>query len=235
MLTTVTTIGKIGTAISARRLNTGHLIYGASRQELISEAYVNKSAFSFQLDCGCSVRYDYIFYFSVGIMLLLMLTMNYSQIDSKTASTLGLKSHRNLVGVSRMGDGSCKYDYISVVTMGLLEEKRILVVKVAPDQPFLFGLDAMHLFKMNIDFFHQSFTIGSPSANDISGMKVFDFMKLLEKAKVGMDDLVPLSSLPPPEISFKALLDTGKTNMVVDLGFSTTCTVKIPRYKPLFF
>jgi len=37
----------------------GHLIYGASRLELIIEAAINSRNFSFQFDCGCSVRYGF--------------------------------------------------------------------------------------------------------------------------------------------------------------------------------
>jgi len=163
--------------------------------------------------------------------------IDYSQIDSETASTLGLKSHPSLVGLSRLGDGSFKHDYISIVTMELLNERKTLVVKIAPDQPFLFGLDAMNLFQMNVDFQNQSFTLGSSLAatNSVSGMKILDFTKLLEKTNITMDDLVPLSLLPPPDASFQTLVDSRKTNLVIDLGFSTTCALKIPRKKPLFF
>ena len=68
---------------------------------------------------------------------------SYSQINSHVAAVIGLKSHPKLIGVSRIGDGSTKYDFLAVVPVEVNGVGSSLVMKVAPNQPNLLGLDAM--------------------------------------------------------------------------------------------
>jgi hypothetical protein len=42
----------------------------------------------------------------------------------------------------------------------------------------------------------------------------------MQREGLSEDDLVPIASLPPPREAYKAMVDAGKTNNVVDLGTS---------------
>eukprot|EP01039_Chlorochromonas_danica_P001822 gene1822-1991_t len=181
----------------------GHLIFGSSRQELLIQADMANTTFPFQLDTGCSARYD-------------------MQIDMETAQNLGMKSHTSLLGRSSSGDGSFKVDYISYGTLSVQGHTRDLVIKVTPEQPMLFGLDAMILFGMTTDLPNQTYhaylkNVATPS------MKLHKFLKDLCLTEA---DLVPLSTLPPPREAFKMALEKGHSRRVVDLGSSTLSLIE---------
>ena len=88
-------------------------------------------------------------------------------------------------------------------------------------QPVLLGLDAMYLFDMELHFVRGEFQIHRKiMAPNSTQFRFLDMASLLKKVKLSDSDLVPVGSLPPPEESFKELVNAGKTNCVIDLDTS---------------
>ena len=146
---------------------------------------------------------------------------SYSQISSHFAGLLKLKSHPSLIGTSRLGNGSLKYDYLAVTPITLNGIRSSLVLKVGPNQPHLLGLDAMIRFDLVIDPVRATFTQGASPINDQDHR--FNFINLdAYMANLGIknEDLIPVQDLPNPKMAYKALLEAGTASSVIDLGTS---------------
>ena len=146
---------------------------------------------------------------------------SYSQINSHFAGLLKLKSHSRLIGISRLGNGSLKYDYLAVAPITLNSIRSSLVLKIGPNQPHLLGLDAMIRFDVVIDPVRAKFTQGASPINDQDHR--FNFINLeAHMANLGIkkEDLIPIQDLPNPSTAYKTLLEAGTASTVIDLGTS---------------
>ena len=153
------------------------------------------------------------------------------------AEALGLLGHPKLVGLSAIGNGANKYDYLCEATMRILGEETSLVVKVSPNQPNLLGLDAMLLFDMQISPLQEQFTmLANPVDKKIIKPKFrwLDFDALLGRLKVTHSDLVPVGRLLTPDESYLALVREGKSNFVIDLGTSYLTPWVQPKRQHIF-
>jgi len=169
----------------------------------------NKEIVNFQVDSGSS----------------------YTQIDQALAAVLGFRGHPNLIGRSVIGNGQMKVDYLCQTTISVLGVEAPLVVKVAPNQPNLLGLDAMFLFDMELHFVKGEFQIGH-KITPRSMFRFLDMVSMLKNLNLSHSDLVPINTLPPPEVSYKVLVDAAKTNCVIDVGTSFSCV--LPLVRPSF-
>jgi hypothetical protein len=163
----------------------------------------------FQADCGCS----------------------YTQTSQDKAHYFGLKSHPSLLGRSLLGDGQTKNDYLCPALISILGVEAAIVVKVAPDQPSLLGLDAMFLFDMELHIVKGQFSIAPKAIAPMdSPFHFLEMGSILKKLGIPPSDLVPVETLPPPDVSYKQLVSAGKSNCVIDLGTSfASTTVARPR------
>jgi len=156
---------------------------------------------------------------------------SYTQTSTALAVHMGLKSHRSLLGRSAIGNGQQKVDYLCPTLVSLLGVEAPLVVKVAPDQLSLLGLDAMFMFDMELFIMKGEFSVARKalSARDVQ-FQFLDMGAILKKLGIPYSELVPVESLPPPDESYKELVHTGKSNCVLDLGttFGST-TILFPR------
>jgi hypothetical protein len=145
---------------------------------------------------------------------------------------MGLKSHPSLIGRSLIGNGQQKVDYLCPTLISILGVEAPIVVKVAPDQPNLLGLDSMFLFDMELQILKGEFTIArKPLAPKDTQFQFLDMGYILKKLGLSVSDLVAVETLPPPDESYKLLLNTGKSNCVVDLGttFGSTTVAALPK------
>ncbi len=148
-----------------------------------------------------------------------MFEYNCRQISFELAVALGLKSHPKLVGRSSLADGSAKVDYLCLTTVSILGIEAPLVVKVAPNQPNLFGLDGMFLFDMDLRTVKREFSISQTPTNlDLVPFRWLRHPALLKSLEISPEDLVPVKDLPPPDLAYKALIDAGQSARVLDLG-----------------
>jgi len=179
------------------------LINGKEKQLKVSFNRKEES-FIFQADCGCSI----------------------TQTDQDTAAHMGFKSHPSLLGRSLLGNGQIKMDYLCPTLISILGVEAPIVVKVAPDQPSLLGLDAMYLFDMELYIVKGEFAIARKALSPMeTSFKFINMGAFLNKLGIHASDLVPVQSLPPPDESFKQLVNAGKANYVLDLGTSFATTV----------
>lgn len=109
-----------------------------------------------------------------------------------------------------------KVDYITFATLSIQGHAHNLVIKVAPDQPALFGLDVMILFDMTLNLSNQTYQAKFPTPS----MKLHKFDGLLQRFGITEDDLVPLSALPSPGDAYKMTVTAGQSHRLVDLGSS---------------
>jgi len=152
---------------------------------------------------------------------------SYSQIDSATAVQLGLKSHPKLLGLSQIGDGSTKADYLCATTVTVLGVEVPLVIKVGPSQPSLLGLDAMFSLSMNLNLSTLKFDVAKhPTLPPTSTFGFLSFPKLLSQNKLQQKDLVPIQDLPPPEDQYQSMRALGTAHSVINLG--TTMSFRLP-------
>jgi len=124
-----------------------------------------------------------------------------------------------VLGKSQIRDGSEKYDYLCNTTVSLLGVQTPVVVKVAPNQPTLLGLDVMVKLAMIIDIAHMTYEIADrivPASE--STFNFIDFAHILSKLKLVENDLVPVQTLPAPNEAYKQIVATGSSNFVLDLG-----------------
>lgn len=147
--------------------------------------------------------------------------VSYSQISSHFAGLLKLRSHSNLIGISRLGNGSLKYDYLAVAPIALSVIRSSLVLKIGPNQPHLLGLDAMIRFDLAIDPVRATFSQGAKPIDDQDHQ--FNFINLeayMTRVGIKKEDLVPIQDLPDPRTAYKTLLGAGTASSVLDLGTS---------------
>jgi hypothetical protein len=159
---------------------------------------------SFQVDTGCT----------------------YTQIDMHTAGKLGLLGHEKILGASALGNNNKKYDYLSAVKLSLLGNTADLVIKVAPNQPCLLGLDAMHAFGVDILISEGKYSVTLKQPPHFFNQ--FTIANILLQFGVTRDQLVPLNTLPPVEESAakrKKEMQAGTTCNILDLG--TTLNIKL--------
>lgn len=157
----------------------------------------------FQLDTGCS----------------------YTQISTDTAALAELKGHPKLIGTSRIGDGAFKVDYICPGLITVEGVSTMLMFKVGPDQPEVFGLDAVYALGMILDVVDSSASIlpkAIPSEN--SQFRSIDSTALFKRLGIQASDLLPIQSLPPPQTAYQQMVDAGQTNLVHDMGTTLGCS-----------
>jgi len=159
-----------------------------------------KSTQSIQLDTGCSI----------------------TQFSLDFAKELGLKSHPKLIGRSTIGNGEMKYDYLCLTIISILDLEATLLVKIAENQPYLLGLDAICKFGMDINVRDLSFRIENPLPKISYGFNFINFFELMKKLKLSNNDLIEVDQLPPIDESVKQLQSLGQSNLVIDLGTSFT-------------
>ena len=124
-----------------------------------------------------------------------------------------------------------KIEYLCPTSISILGVEFPIVVKVAPSQPSLLGLDAMYLSNMELDFLKREFVIAHMPLKDFQ-FKFLDMTSLLSRFKISSSDLVPIESLPPPQESYKELVNSGNSNLVVDLGGTNYCWRCNVKYYP---
>lgn len=133
--------------------------------------------------------------------------------------SLGLMSHERLIGKSALANGDEKHDYLCLTTMTLSGVQASLVVKVAPNQPNLLGLDAIVLFDMDMHPASKKYSIAQqPLDRSVIPYRWLHFENILKQLQITNKDLVPLQRLPPPDDSYKVLISAGKSHYVLDLG-----------------
>jgi len=101
----------------------------------------------------------------------------------------------------------------------------MLMFKVGPGQPELFGLDAMYTLGMIIDVVDSSASIlpnAIPSEN--SQFRSIHYTAVLKRLGIQASDLLPIQSLPPPQTAYQQLVDAGQTNLVHDMGTTLGCS-----------
>ena len=153
--------------------------------------------------------------------------------------SLGLLGHERLLGKSAMANGAEKYDYLCRAKLRLAGAEIPLVVKVAPDQPNLLGLDAMVLLDMEIHPASQKYSIASrPVIKDPSAAQVpfrwLRFEAILNRFQLTDKDLVPLPQLPLPVDSYSALISAG--SQAIDLGTASSSPwvmMNVPKQVPV--
>ncbi|RKP19695.1 hypothetical protein ROZALSC1DRAFT_22067 [Rozella allomycis CSF55] len=144
-------------------------------------------------------------------------------INSHIATFIGLKSHPKLIVVSRMGDGSAKYDFLAVVHVEVNGIGSSLVMKVAPNQPNLLGLDAIFRFGMVIDPVQRVFSQSTAPLKDNEHLfDFFDLKRYMSKLGITQEDLIPVEDLPDPNVAYIDLLKAGSAHAVINLGPSFT-------------
>ncbi|KAI8895775.1 hypothetical protein BC833DRAFT_622714 [Globomyces pollinis-pini] len=144
---------------------------------------------------------------------------SYSQINSNRAMLYGLKSHSSLIGISQIGDGSEKYNYLSQLDVSIAGVRSKLLVKVAPDQPNVLGLDAVIRFHIIPDAVRCTFT--SCAKEGLTTKHWFKFLnweKIMESIGLTERDLVPIDQLPSPKSSYAKLVKAGRSHCVLNLG-----------------
>ena len=127
------------------------------------------------------------------------------------------------MGHSAIGNGATKHDYLCLAKMSILGVETSLVVKVSPNQPNSLGLDAMLLYDMQVSPLLKQFTMrADPVDMELIDLdfRWLDFDALLTQLNITHADLVPVHTLPTPDESYKALVQQGKANSVIDLGTS---------------
>ncbi len=154
-----------------------------------------------------------------------------------TAGKLGLLGHEKILGVSALANNNKKYDYLSAVKLSLLDILSVftsvvlkwlwlylcntadLVIKVAPNQPCLLGLDAMHAFGVDILISEGKYSVTLKQPPHFFNQ--FTIANILLQFGVTHDQLVPLNTLPPVEESAakrKKEMQATTTCNILDLG-----------------
>ena len=123
-----------------------------------------------------------------------------------------------------------KYDYLSLTTISILDLETMLLVKIAENQPYLLGLDAICKFGMDISIRDLSFRIENPLPNSSYGFNFTNFIDVMKSLEISGNDLVEFDKLPPIKEAVKELQTLGKSNLVFDLGTSFTTTHQTPPY-----
>lgn len=141
--------------------------------------------------------------------------------DTETATMLGLKSHKKLVGKSQICNGHVKADYLCECKFYLHGKEKLMVVKVSDGQPCLLGLDIQMKFNLAINAPMLTYSFNTTPA--VAPFKHLVMARFKEANSLGDDDLQAVELLISPEVALQELIDAGKTNLIVDLG--TTCTV----------
>eukprot|EP01124_Arcella_intermedia_P010487 TRINITY_DN16995_c0_g1_i2.p1 TRINITY_DN16995_c0_g1~~TRINITY_DN16995_c0_g1_i2.p1 ORF type:complete len:213 (-),score=26.82 TRINITY_DN16995_c0_g1_i2:86-724(-) len=150
----------------------------------------------------------------------------YSQIDSHLARCVGLKGHPRLLGISTLANGRQKYDYLCKASVTILGVRCSVVVRVAPDQPALLGLDVMYLLSMSLNIPRGKFQIaGCPASRGL--FRFIDVDAFLQGEGIDEEQLVPVEGLPPPDQSYQQLVRMGKGHVAFNLGMYFGDTEKI--------
>jgi len=171
---------------------------------------------------------------SQQIPFLLDTGASYTQLNFEKAKELGLVSHHKLLGRSSIGDGRVKYDYLSRVTLSILGHDVPLVVKVAPNQPVLLGVDAMHAFGMDLLLSKLQFSSNRSPAPSVA-FNHLDYNVLLHQNGITEEQLSSLDTLPLPAVSAQRMLaDTGSAHSVLDLGTTFSFIHHRPSKPPSF-
>lgn len=107
-------------------------------------------------------------------------------------------------------------------TISLLGHEKELVVKVAPFQPWLFGLDAMLRFGMSVNLPARTFELFTDTQRFASkGMiSITSFADLLRYKGLTEADLVPVGELKAPLSSFVDAMAAEQAHRIIDLGTS---------------
>jgi len=146
---------------------------------------------------------------------------SYTQISSSIAPHMGLKSHPCLLGRSILGNGQQKIDYLSPAMISILDIEAPILVKVAPDVQNVLGLDAMVIYDMDLCIGKGEFSIlRKPLTIYETPFEHLKIGHIIKKLGISCSGLVPIEDLPPPEESYRRLIDNGKGMYVVDLGTS---------------
>lgn len=146
---------------------------------------------------------------------------SYSQVSSHFAGLLKLKSQPSLIGLSRLGNGSLKYDYLAVAPIALNGIRTSLVLKIGPDQPHRLGLDAMIRLDLILDPVRARFTqVASPINDQDHQFKFINLEAHMATLGIKKEDLIPIQQLPNPKMAYQALLEAGTASSVIDLGTS---------------
>ncbi len=166
----------------------------------------------------------------------------FRQIDLDLATKLGLLGHQRFFGRSQVANGSDKVDYLCPVEVSISGVTRNIVVKVAPSQPLLLGLDAMHAFDMELSITKRKFSIAGqdvpPPVTSFRLLEKPNSSASLESRKmswyrsrcvritnyiVSADGLT--QTLPPIGDAWIEASKSGKACLAIDLGVSFTSTI----------
>jgi hypothetical protein len=141
---------------------------------------------------------------------------------------LKLKSHKKLIGYSQLANGrTLKYDYLAKANINVQGQSKDFVVKIAPLQTNLFGIDLIILFNMSIDIPMLKYTIHSnPVSVKKMGLKLLDFDELLKMLDLSDADLMDIEDLPDPEKAYKDAIASGTSYAILNLGFSGFAVAK---------
>lgn len=147
----------------------------------------------------------------------------HSQIPRDIAQIMGLKSHKNVVGVSILADGSPKMDYLCEGEVSINGVVFPLVIKVGDSkQPLLIGLDVIHAGSMVLDFLNMTYTHSKTPIFDPSfGFKFLNYRDILHSAGLHEEDLVPVELLPDPDVAYAEAKVSGQSGLCVFLGTSS--------------
>lgn len=148
----------------------------------------------------------------------------YTQLGSGHGSVLGLVGHHKIFGLSRLADGSLKFDYLcrcDIVVGGVTFP---IVVKVGPSQPILLGLDIAVSGGMIIDLHNNTVTLNKvPSFDSVrTGFAFLDYSAIMHKLGLLESDLTAVHELPSPEASYATAIAKGNSHICLDLGTATS-------------
>jgi hypothetical protein len=153
-----------------QKLYGGLVLY---KHHYFMETLVNDCPVTFQLNSGAS----------------------YTQIDLDWAIKKGFLSHPRLIGQSCIANGNQKNDLLCNVNLTILGKSAEIVVKIGPNQPCLFGCDALLMFDLVPDWRKRSFSISTSLHHDISvyGFAQLEWSRLLTMAKITESDLAKVT------------------------------------------
>lgn len=170
-----------------------------------------------------------------GTNLHWLSSLKSSQIDTALALSLNLKSHLTLIGHSDIGNGQKRYDYLSFANVSILGVTAEILVKVAPGQPCLLGLDAMVMFDMALHLAKAKFDITAhPTTDTQLGYRFLhtpDY-PIYRRVVPALDQrqLVSFDQLPPPGPI--DTLPSGQTQQVLGMDLGVSYSVR--RGSPMF-
>lgn len=110
-------------------------------------------------------------------------------------------SNRKLIGLSYLPDGFTKLDYLSRATIQIGGANVSFVVRVVPDgEPMQLGLNLLAATRMSINFQGMTFEGEVQDANSCDSACAGQFLtydRLLQRAGIAENELVPVDTLPP--------------------------------------